>query len=79
MNCNDSIAQLVEHNTFNVGVLGSSPSRVTYFIKTKHTIYTCNDSIAQLVEHNTFNVGVLGSSPSRVTITFIKMHLQVTL
>ena len=25
----DSIAQLVEHNTFNVGVLGSSPSRVT--------------------------------------------------
>ena len=27
--CNDSIAQLVEHNTFNVGVLGSSPSRVT--------------------------------------------------
>src|SRR5690606_19529071 len=27
----DSIAQLVEHNTFNVGVLGSSPSRVTNF------------------------------------------------
>lgn len=25
----DSVAQLVEHNTFNVGVLGSSPSRVT--------------------------------------------------
>ena len=33
-NINDSIAQLVEHNTFNVGVLGSSPSRVTnYFIQ----------------------------------------------
>ena len=26
---NDSIAQLVEHITFNDGVLGSSPSRVT--------------------------------------------------
>ena len=25
----DSVAQLVEHNTFNVGVLGSSPSRIT--------------------------------------------------
>jgi len=31
-NKKDSIAQLVEHNTFNVGVLGSSPSRVTFFI-----------------------------------------------
>ena len=27
----DSVAQQVEHNTFNVGVLGSSPSRVTKF------------------------------------------------
>ena len=26
----DSLAQLVEHNTFNVGVLGSNPKRVTY-------------------------------------------------
>ena len=25
----DSVAQLVEHNTFNVGVLGPSPSGVT--------------------------------------------------
>ena len=25
----DLVAQLVEHNTFNVGVLGSSPSRIT--------------------------------------------------
>lgn len=25
----DSVAQLVEHNTFNVGVLGSSPSWIT--------------------------------------------------
>ena len=27
---NDSVAQLVEHNTFNVGVLGSSPSGITW-------------------------------------------------
>ena len=27
----DLVAQLVEHNTFNVGVLGSSPSQVTFF------------------------------------------------
>ena len=33
------VAQLVEHDTFNVGVLGSSPSGVT----------PKNDSIAQLV------------------------------
>ena len=25
----DPLAQLVEHNTFNVGVLGSSPKRIT--------------------------------------------------
>ena len=25
----DSVAQQVEHNTFNVGVLGSSPRRIT--------------------------------------------------
>ena len=28
-NKEDSLAQLVEHNTFNVGVSGSSPERVT--------------------------------------------------
>jgi uncharacterized membrane protein affecting hemolysin expression len=58
----DSIAQLVEHITFNDGVLGSSPSRVTISFLNTH-----KDSIAQLVEHITFNDGVLGSSPSRVT------------
>ncbi len=26
---NDSVAQLVEHYTFNVGVLGSNPSGIT--------------------------------------------------
>ena len=63
---NDSIAQLVEHITFNDGVLGSSPSRVTKMTR-NFQINKCKDSIAQLVEHITFNDGVLGSSPSRVT------------
>ena len=52
----DSLAQLVEHNTFNVGVLGSSPKRITKFF---HLLA----SLAQLVEHDTLNVGVQGSSP----------------
>ena len=29
----DSLAQQVEHNTFNVGVLGSSPRRITWKIR----------------------------------------------
>ncbi len=28
----DLVAQLVEHNTFNVGVLGSNPSGVTNYL-----------------------------------------------
>ena len=28
----DLVAQLVEHNTFNVGVLGSSPSGITELV-----------------------------------------------
>ena len=31
----DSLAQLVEHNTFNVGVVGSSPKRITSFETSK--------------------------------------------
>ena len=27
----DLVAQLVEHNTFNVGALGSSPSGITHY------------------------------------------------
>ena len=33
----DSLAQQVEHNTFNVGVLGSSPKRITQTKKTMKT------------------------------------------
>ena len=35
----DLVAQLVEHNTFNVRVLGSSPSQVTDFITEKVLIF----------------------------------------
>ena len=34
----DSVAQQVEHNTFNVGVLGSSPSWITEEKRQKATI-----------------------------------------
>ncbi len=37
----DSLAQLVEHNTFNVGVLGSNPKRVTY--DSKQVTYVPNE------------------------------------
>ena len=64
----DLVAQLVEHITFNDGVLGSSPSQVTSLHKSsKH------DLVAQLVEHITFNDGVLGSSPSQVTKSSIQL------
>ena len=62
---NDSVAQLVEHDTLNVGVQGSIPCRVTRVIQ--FVFLFLRDLVAQLVEHNTFNVGVLGSSPSQVT------------
>ena len=48
----DLVAQLVEHHTFNVGVLGSSPSGVT------------NRYIVQLVEYRSPKPKVVGSSPS---------------
>ena len=44
----DSLAQQVEHNTFNVGVLGSSPRRITERqVKTR------------LKEDNSYNIKVL--------------------
>ena len=32
----DLVAQLVEHNTFNVGALGSSPSGITHYYQGLH-------------------------------------------
>ena len=42
----DSLAQLVEHHTFNVGVLGSSPKRVT---KTEETPNSVSFSFHQVL------------------------------
>ena len=50
----DSLAQQVEHNTFNVGVLGSSPRRITqkkaihseksdYLEKGNHFFHICTN------------------------------------
>ena len=60
----DSLAQLVEHNTFNVGVLGSSPRRITEGMfgtirlqKGKYAVYTLKGSYAGLQElYNTINI-----------------------
>ena len=41
----DPLAQLVEHNTFNVGVLGSSPKRITTkedFLSGKSSFRLCH-------------------------------------
>ena len=46
----ESLAQLVEHNTFNVGVSGSSPERFT-----KEPRSLKNALLAQLVEQLTLN------------------------
>ena len=56
----DSVAQQVEHNTFNVGVLGSSPSWITerqvktrlkegnyYNIKVLHEFFLCITSVTK--------------------------------
>ena len=37
----DLVAQLVEHNTFNVGALGSSPSGITKHNKTRYSSGFC--------------------------------------
>jgi hypothetical protein len=42
---NDSVAQLVEHFTFNEGVLGSNPSGIT----------SCQSNKAQKPENTTFS------------------------
>ena len=39
MGIDDPLAQLVEHNTFNVGVLGSSPKRITKSISLRDAFF----------------------------------------
>ena len=45
----DSLAQQVEHNTFNVGVLGSSPRRIT-----KEKVFISEDLF--FFSHPIFNI-----------------------
>ena len=51
MGCFVPIAQLAEHETFNFGVDGSNPSRIT------------NIDVVQSVECGIWDAGVAGSSP----------------
>ncbi len=44
----DPLAQLVEHNTFNVGVLGSSPKRITKGALVRVSFFVCLTLIALL-------------------------------
>ena len=64
----DPLAQLVEHNTFNVGVLGSSPKRITDKVATSRcnlflwknkrdsgnhdTPWHCHSTVTELSQHH---------------------------
>ena len=53
----DLLAQLVEHNTFNVGVLGSNPKQVTYDSKrvtydSKQVTYVPNEVTLWLLRNH---------------------------
>ena len=65
----DSIAQLVEHITFNDGVLGSSPSRVTKDVAWQRLCYFQatwrNGRLASL--RGWCSQGRVGSNPTVVT------------
>ena len=62
----DSLAQLVEHNTFNVGVVGSSPTRIT-------------DKISQVVELQLLGLFLFSklSANSKFTSTFCQRSCAV--
>ena len=66
----DPLAQQVEHNTFNVGVLGSSPKRITKNPIIRVGIFPQQGAIAQLVEQRTENPCVTGSIPVGTTSIF---------
>ena len=60
----DSVAQLVEHNTFNVGVLGSSPSGITTARKSRQNggLFFCLPACATKAEPATGGTAVPGIS-----------------
>ncbi len=53
---NDLVAQLVEHSTFNAGVVGSSPTGVTIKLPS-----------GAMVARRTLNPKVVGSTPASAT------------
>ena len=53
---NDSLAQLVEHNTFNVGVMGSNPMRVTERESCQVLLF-CLFTVGYLIGHSSSVVG----------------------
>ena len=77
----DPLAQSVEHNTFNVGVLGSNPKRITNLRgrlgHSKNNLPRGSraphyfGAIAQLVEQRTENPCVPGSIPGGTTIILV--------
>lgn len=71
---NDLVAQLVEHITFNDGVLGSSPSQVTFKDVALQRLYYFkamwrNGRLAIL--RGWCSQGREGSNPSMVTIKYL--------
>ena len=77
----DPLAQSVEHNTFNVGVLGSNPKRITNLRgrlgHSKNNLPSGSraphyfGAIAQMVEQRTENPCVPGSIPGGTTIILV--------
>ena len=64
----DSLAQLVEHLTFNQRVEGSSPSWLIYYIKGLTAFYIFWP-VGQVVKTPPFHGGNTGSNPVRVILT----------
>ena len=51
----DPLAQSVEHNTFNVGVLGSSPKRITKKGGVFDPFFVCLDNMQPEENHQTIH------------------------
>ena len=69
----DPLAQLVEHNTFNVGVLGSSPKRITKEERQKRSFFV-------LYNYSLYIIILEGNSEQSILLgkhfySFIKMRL----
>lgn len=71
----DSLAQQVEHNTFNVGVLGSNPRRIT--VKpTTCRLFLCRETVIINGSFYTINISIyygccVNVEPTTVWIAFI--------